>query len=102
VELVAVRVPAEVGQRVDQEDPRVRPEAVLIPLRRRESARAGADHHEVVDVVDVAHVARVDPRRALGGVHVARVREPVDRHHVADDLVPLTGDRHPVEESRVW
>ena len=51
VELVAVRVPAEVGQRVEQQDPRVRPEAVLVELRRREAARAGADDHAVVALV---------------------------------------------------
>jgi hypothetical protein len=61
VELVAVRVPAEVGQRVDQQDAGVRAEAVLVPLGGCEAAGAGADDHEVVVVVDVSHVPRVDP-----------------------------------------
>ena len=48
VELVAMRVAAEVGQRIDEQDLGVRPEAIAIVLRSGESAHPGADDDEVV------------------------------------------------------
>ena len=89
VELVARRVAAEVGQRVEQQDPRVLAEAVAVVLGGREPARAGADDHAVVGLVAVADVADVDARAAARRVHVALIRRAVDPHDVADEVVLL-------------
>ena len=87
VELVAGRVPAVVGQRVEQQDPRVLAEAVAVVLGGGEAAGAGADDHAVVGLVAVDDAADVDAGAALGRVDVALVGRPVDAHDVADEVV---------------
>jgi hypothetical protein len=90
VELVALRVAAEVGQRVEDEDPRVRAEAVAVELRRGEAARPGADDHAVVVVVAVDRPARgMDAGTAARAVHPVRVRQAVDPDRVAHDPVAV-------------
>ena len=52
----------------------VRPEAVLVPLRGRDPARAGADDHAVVLLAACPATRRVDAGAALGGVDLRRLR----------------------------
>jgi hypothetical protein len=104
VELVALRVAAEVGQRVEDQDPRIGAEAVAVELRRRQAARARADDHAVVVVLALERPARrVDAGAAPGAVHVARVRGAVDAHRVAHHRVVVAtqaGDRRRVVTRR--
>ena len=91
VELVAVRVAAEVGQRIEQQDLLVRSEAVAVELRRREAARPGADDDAVVALALVHDVRDLDARAAARGVAGGgvRIRLAVDLVDLLDDVVRL-------------
>jgi hypothetical protein len=91
VELVAVRVPAEVRQRVEEQDLRALPEPVPVVLRGGQPARAGADDDAVVGLTGVGRLAG-DARPAHDAVHVGRVRGPVDLEDLGDDVIRLPGE----------
>ena len=100
VELVAVRVAAEVRERVEQEDLRVLAEAIPVVLRRREPARPGADDDTVVDLAGVLDAVRLDAGAAARRVDVVLVRLAVDGHELAEHGVGLplqAGRRRRVE-----
>ena len=97
VDLVPLAVTAEVGQRVDHEDARLRAEAVQVELRRGEARGARAHDHAVEGLARALDAPRAppDPGAALDRVDVVGVRDrpPVDPHRALDDLV---GDARPL------